>query len=56
MGSIKKEIANLTKTHGSKANARLESEDWYKKSLNAFRNRAVAKRPGMFQPGKIPGL
>lgn len=53
MGSIKKEIADLIKTHGSKANARLESEDWYKKSLNAFRNRAVARRPGMFQPGKI---
>ena len=53
MGTIKKEIASLIKTHGSKSKARRESEEWYKKSLNAFRNKEVVKRPGMFQPGKI---
>lgn len=53
MGSIKKEINEQVKIHGSKAKARLEAEDWYKKSLNSFRNNTVVKRPGRFVPGKI---
>lgn len=53
MGTIKKEIKDLIKTHGSKANARKESEEWYKKSLAGFRNKEVVKRPGQFLPGKI---
>lgn len=53
MGNIKKDIASLIKTHGSKANAKKESELWYTKSLMAFRNKSVAKKPGMFTPGKI---
>lgn len=53
MGDIKKDISELIKEHGSKFGARSFAAEWYTKSLMAFRNKSVAKRPGQFIPGKI---
>lgn len=53
MGQIKKDIKDLIKEHGSKANARRESASWYNNSLKAFRNGSVSKDPRRFMPGKI---
>lgn len=53
MGQIKKDIKELIKEYGSKANARSFAANWYQSSLNAFRDNAVSKDPTRFMPGKI---
>lgn len=53
MGAIKKDIQQKILEAGSKKKAVSVATDWYKSALRAFREKAVAKDPNPFMPGKI---